>query len=104
MRISLTLVLLAAAAVLPSRAVAFDLEENLRTLHEQYESGPALVVAQRDGMSLSEATAMVRRSLKPGDRIVKAETKVQGGREVHHFRIVTKDGRVRTRTVNGRRR
>ncbi len=104
MRIGLTLLLLAAAALLPPRAMAFDLEENLKALHEQYEAAPGIVVAQRDGMSLSEATAMVRRSLGPGDRIVKAETKVQGGREVHHFRIVTKDGKVRTRTVNGRRR
>jgi len=104
MRISLTLLLLAAAALLPPRAMAFDLEENLRALHEQYEAGTELVIVQRDGMSLSEATAMVRRSLQPGDRIVKAETKVQGGREVHHFRIVTKDGKVKTRRVNGRRR
>ena len=104
MRISLILLLLAAAASWSPQAAAFDLEENLRALHVQYEGAPDMAMAQRDGMSLSEATAMVRRSLKPGDRIVKAETKVQGGREVHHFRIVTKEGRVRNRTVNGRRR
>ena len=104
MRISLTLLLLAAAAILPSRAMAFDLEENLKALHEQYEAAPELAVAQGDGMSLSEATAMVRRSLGPGDRIVSAETRVQGGREVHVIKILRKDGKVQTRRVNGRRR
>lgn len=104
MRISLTLLFLAAAALLPPRAMAFDLEENLKALHEQYEAAPGPVVVQRDGMSLSEATAMVRRSLGPGDKIVDARTKVQGGREVHYIKILTKDGKVRTRTVNGRRR
>ncbi len=104
MRISLALLLLAAAALAPSRAVAFDLEENLKALHVQYEAAPELAVAQRDGMSLSEATAMVRRSLQSGDRIVGAETKVQGGREVHHIKILRKDGRVQIRRVNGRRR
>ena len=84
--------------------MAFDLEENLKALHEQHEAKPAMVVAQRDGMSLSEATAMVRRSLRPGDRIVSAETRVQGGREVHYIKILTKDGKVQTRRVNGRSR
>ena len=104
MRISLTLLLLAAAAMMSPRALAFDLEDNLKALHEQYTPAPELVVAQRDGMSLSEATAMVRRSLRPGDRIVSAETKVQGGREVHYIKILTKDGKVQTRRVNGRSR
>ena len=104
MRISLTCLLLAAVALGSPRAMAFDLEENLKALHAQYEAGPEIVVAQRDGMSLSEATAQVRRSLRPGDRIVSAETKVQGGREVHFIKILTKDGKVQTRRVNGRRR
>ncbi len=104
MRISLTLLLLAAAALLSPRAMAFDLEENLKALHEQYEATPELAVAQRDGMSLSEATAMVRRSLRPGDRIIEARTTTQGGREVHLIKVLTKDGKVKTRRVNGRSR
>ena len=104
MRISLTLLLLAAAALMSPHAMAFDLEDNLKALHEQYEPAPEIVIAQRDGMSLSEATAMVRRSLRPGDRIVSAETRVQGGREVHYIKILTKDGKVQTRRVNGRSR
>lgn len=101
MRISLTLLLLAAAAIAPSRAVAFDLEENLKALHVQYEAAPELVVAQRGCLSLSQATAQVRRSLKPGDRIVDASTKVRGGCEVHQIKVLTKDGKLRTRTING---
>jgi hypothetical protein len=42
--------------------------------------------------------------LKPGDRIVSAETRVQGGREVHHIKVLTKDGKVKTHKVDGRRR
>ena len=104
MRITLTLLLVAAAALWSPQAAAFDLEENLRALHVQYEGAPDLTVAQRDGMSLSEATAMVRRSLRPGDKIVGASTKVEGGREVHYIKVLTKEGRVQTRRVNGRRR
>ena len=104
MRLALTLLLLAAAAMLPLRASAFDLEENLKAQHVQYAGQPLLLIAQSDGMSLSQATAKVRRGLKPGDRIVSAETRVQGGREVHHIKVLTKDGKVKTHRVNGRRR
>ena len=103
MRIAMTLLLLAAAAMFPLRASAFDLEENLKAQHVQYAGQPILVV-QQDGMSLSQATASVRSRLKPGDRIVSAETRVQGGREVHHIKVLTKDGKVKTHKVNGPRR
>lgn len=103
MRMALTLLLLAAAAMLPLRASAFDLEENLKAQHVQY-AGQPLLIALKDGMSLSEATAKVRRGLKQGDRIVSAETRVQGGREVHHIKVLTKDGKVKTHRINGRRR
>jgi len=102
MRIALTL-LLAAAAIVPLQASAFDLEENLKAQHSQYETQP-LLFAAKDGMSLSQATASVRSRLKPGDRIVSAETRVQGGREVHHIKVLTKDGKVKTHKVDGRRR
>jgi len=104
MRMALTLLLLAAAALLPLRASAFDLEENLKAQHVQYAGQPQMLVAQSDGMSLSQATASVRSRLRPGDRIVEAKTSVQGGREVHHIKVLTKDGKVKTHRVNGRRR
>ena len=101
MRKILLIVALSAAALLPLRADAFDLEENLKAQHVQYEPAPQLGVAQ-DGMSLSEAIESVRR--KTGGKILSAETRVQGGREVHHIKVLTKDGKVRTHKVNGRRR
>ena len=104
MRIVLTLLLLAAAALVPLQASAFELEENLRAEHAQYAGQPLLLVAQSDGMSLSQATASIRSRLQPGDRIVEAKTRVQGGREVHHIKVLTKDGKVKTHRVNGRRR
>ena len=102
MRKVLLILALAAAASLPLRADAFDLEENLKAQHLQYEPAPQLVVAQGDGMSLAEAIESVRR--KTGGKILSAETRVQGGREVHHIKVLTKDGKVRTHKVNGRRR
>ena len=101
MRMALTLLLLAAAAMFPLRASAFDLEESLKAQHVQYAGQPILVV-QQDGMSLSQAIESVRR--RTGGRVVSAETKVQGGREVHHIKVLTKDGKVNTHKVNGPRR
>ena len=105
MRIALTLLILAAAALLPLSASAFDLDESLKAGDIQYDAGqPLMLVAQGDGMSLSQATAEVRRRLKPGDRIISAETRVQGGREVHIIKVLTKDQKVKTHRFNGRRR
>lgn len=102
MRFALTFLLVAAAAFLPLRAAAFDLEVNLRAQHVQYEGEAQLQTMQDDGMSLSEAIESVRR--RTGGRIVSAETRVEGGREVHYIKVLTKDGKVRTHKVNGRRR
>ena len=102
MRSTLLLIALAAAVFLPLRADAFDLEASLRSLHVQYQVEALPQVAQDNGMSLSEAIESVRR--KTGGRVVSAETRVQNGREVHHIKVLTKDGKVRTHKVSGRRR
>ena len=102
MRNLLVIMALSAAVLLPLRANAFDLEENLKALHEQYQAAPQLVTARDDGMSLAEAIESVR--ARTGGKILSAETRVQGGREVHHIKVLTKDGKVRTHKVNGRRR
>ena len=52
-------------------------------------------------MALAQATESVRR--KTNGRVVGAETKIQGGREVHYIKVLTKDGKVKTHKVNGRR-
>ena len=59
------------------------------------------LVAQQDGMSLSEAVEMVRR--RCSCRIVSAETRRNGNREVHIIKVLTEDGKVRTERVPGRR-
>jgi uncharacterized membrane protein YkoI len=102
MRNLLLILALFAVALSPLRAEAFDLEENLKAQHVQYTPAPELVVAQGNGMSLAEAIESVRR--KTGGKILSAETRVQGGREVHHIKVLTKDGKVKTHKVNGRRR
>ena len=101
MRIALTLLALAAVVTWPPQAGAFDLETELRAQHIQYQGEQVLQAAQ-DGMSLSQAIESVRR--RTGGKVLSAETKVQGGREVHHIKVLTKDGKVRTHKVNGRRR
>ncbi len=59
------------------------------------------LVAQQDGMSLNEAVEMVRR--RCNCRIVSAETRRNGNREVHIIKVLTEDGKVRTERVPGRR-
>ncbi|MCH9694763.1 MAG: hypothetical protein K0U72_09655 [Gammaproteobacteria bacterium] len=101
MRSVLTLLLLAVLAVLPGRANAFDLEENMKLAHAQYQGEAVLQATQGNGMSLSQATESVRR--RTGGRVVGAETKIEGGREVHYIKVL-KDGKVKTHKVNGRSR
>ena len=102
MRLISTLLFLIALALLPGQASAFDLEEALRVQHPQYQQQPQLRVAQADGMSLSQAIESVRQ--RTNGKVVSAETRVQGGREVHYIKVLTKDGKVKTHKVNGRRR
>jgi uncharacterized membrane protein YkoI len=58
--------------------------------------------AQNDGMSLSDAVEQVRR--QTDGRIISAETRVSNGREVHHIKVLTKDGKVKTHKIQGRKR
>ncbi len=102
MRLILTLLLFSTLVLLAPRADAFDLEEALKEMHTQYEGAPSFSVTQQDGMTLSQATESVRR--RTNGRIVSAQTRVQGGREVHYIKVLTKDGKVKTHRVNGRRR
>ncbi len=102
MRLLLTLLIVAALALLSAPAAATDLEEVLKMQHPQYQGEANLQTVQSDGMSLSQAIESVRR--QTNGKVVSAETKVQGGREVHHIKVLTKDGKVKTYKVNGRRR
>lgn len=59
-------------------------------------------VAQNNGKSLSQAIDQVRR--QTGGRILSAETRVQGGREVHHIKVLDRNNTVRTFKIPGRSR
>lgn len=64
--------------------------------------GDNIVFAQGGGMTLNQAVEQVRRQY--GGRIVSAETRMEGNREMHHIRVVTDDGKVKTVKVPGRTR
>ncbi len=68
---------------------------------QQSERGQAFQIVQNDGMTLSQAVESVRRSTD--GRIVSAETRIQGGREVHYIKVLTKDGKVKTHKISGRK-
>ncbi len=54
-------------------------------------------------MSLSQAIDSVRRRGNV-ERIISAETTVRGGQETHHIKVLTKDGKVKTYNIAGRKR
>lgn len=62
-----------------------------------------LLPAQQGCMSLNQAISSVRRQGNV-KQIISADTRVSGGREVHHIKFLTNDGRVRTRQIPGCRR
>ena len=102
-KILLTTLLLALSLV-PLAANAFDLEESLKELHEQYRADEFAMspAAKGGGMTLNEA---IERCRSRGDveRIISAETRREGGREVHVIKYLTKDNKVRTAKYDGRR-
>ena len=93
-----------ALALMPAAALANDLEQSLHGSGAEWDSraDTGLRVAQGGGKSLSEAVEQVRR--QTNGRILSAQTKVSGNREVHHIKVLTKDGKVKTVKVQGRKR
>ncbi|NCF25130.1 MAG: hypothetical protein GWP60_11370 [Gammaproteobacteria bacterium] len=102
---SILISLIAAAMLMPAAADAFDLEDSLRQLHVQHRQAeqPDLRLAQGGGMTLDQAIESVRRR-GDVDRILSAETRRDGDREMHHIRYLTKDGKVKTAKIRGRSR
>ena len=62
-----------------------------------------LLVAADRGISLDQAVRIVRKQYA-GATVLKAETRTSGGRVLHHVKILTSSGRVRTVKVDGRGR
>jgi hypothetical protein len=100
MRVPSTILLLVLACAVP--AVALADRPHGADRHARTASEPRLLLAQNDGPSLGEAVERVRRQYN--GRIVSAETRVRGNREIHYIKVLTDDGRVRTVQVPGRSR
>ena len=96
--------LLVALSLLSAGANAFDLEESLKELHEHYVAQDLAMspAAKGGGMTLNEAIERCRRR---GDveRIISAETRREGDRQVHVIKYLTKDNKVRTAKYDGPR-
>ena len=58
-----------------------------------------MVISVAHAMSLSQAVQKVKRDT--GGKVLSAQTRVQGNREVHFVKVLTQDGRVRTVRVQG---
>jgi uncharacterized membrane protein YkoI len=103
-RILSILMLSGLLAAMPVPARAFHNDEALRQLQAQFDTGGAgdsRIAQQGGGVSLSEAIEQVRQ--QTDGRILSAETRVNGNREVHHIKVLTKDGKVKTFKIQGRR-
>lgn len=71
-------------------------------VHAQNDDGERrFQTAQNGGKSLSDAVEQVRR--QTDGRIISAETKTKNGREVHLIKVLTKDGKVKTHKIQGRK-
>ncbi len=108
MQSSLKTLLLAFALCAAPQALAgkFDLGDLLGQVAEVAVSDSKneriLMIAQSNGPTLSQAVEMVKRQYK--GRIVSAVTKTNGNREVHHIKVLTEDGKVKTVKIQGRSR
>ncbi len=63
---------------------------------------PCYEASQDGGKTLEEAIHCVRNQGNV-DSILQAETRVSGGREVHHIKVLMKDGAIRTYKIPGTR-
>ena len=101
----LTMLFAVALVTLPVvTAQAFDLEQALRDVQPDIEetTRPEFRISQNGGKSLADCVEQVRR--KTNGRIISAETRNKGDREVHHVKFLTKDGKVKTQKCQGRKR
>ena len=60
-------------------------------------------IAQSNGMTLPEAIESIRRRGNV-ERVISARTQVSGGREVHVIKVLTKDHKVQTHRLPGKKR
>ncbi len=94
--------LLLAALPLDADARRADKDISAQQGLEWNLESPRLHATQGGGMSLSDAIDSVRRGGNV-KQVIDAHTEVSGGREVHVIKVLTKDGKVRTHRVQGRK-
>lgn len=92
-----TLLLLAGLAVAAPAVVAASADRQPTSAVYAPESHH--YAAQQDCLTLSEAVDRVRRQYN--GRIVSAETRMSGNREMHIIRVMTEDGKVKTVRIPG---
>lgn len=97
------LCLVLALGALPAAAAAMPADRSPGMAVFAVDAEAPHGVTQRNCTSLSQAVEQVRRRGNV-ERVISAQTRVSGGREVHHIKVLTKDGKVRTHTVNGCKR
>lgn len=96
-RHALWLAAAAAATVAPVVARA-QVPEVAKSLN--LDEPPQAFMAQRNGVSLAQATAMAKNRYH--GQVVKAETVARGDRVIHEIRILGEDGKVRTVRIDAR--
>jgi hypothetical protein len=97
-----TLHLGAAVIVLILSLAATNAAVRVDSLHIQAADLPRYETLQQGGKTLEEAIDWVR-SQSNVARIIDANTRVSGGREVHHIKVLTKDGVIRIYKIPGRK-
>lgn len=91
--------LLFAAALAAGAAASADSPAAEASDQRAFAASDRLLLAQADCLSLDEAVERVRRQYN--GRIVSAETRMRGNREVHHIKVLTEDGKVKTVPIPG---
>ncbi len=89
----IVLILPLAATNAAARVDSFPIQDAEVTRYE---------ASQHGAKTLEEAINWVRNQGNV-DHILRAETRVSGGREVHHIKVLTKDGVIRIYKIPGRK-
>lgn len=83
----ITLMLCGVLVSMPAAAQRFSLGDMVPKRPQH------LILAQAGGESLDSAVARIRK--QTGGRVLSAETKNEGGVQVHYIRVLTRDGKVK---------
>ena len=99
MRITLTILAAAVIFATASTSTAAPLKIASDSSFVEHVVRPDATMRQGRCPSLSQAVEQVRRQYN--GRIVGAETRVSGGREIHIIKVLTNDGTVKTVRIPG---